>query len=216
MKAYDLWDNRDGEPDTFIKVRISLIELIFRAAEQRPHRNEEARQAIAAAISELNQRFREADLPLHYHNGLIQISQDQLVQEQIAEPCWSLLRDPKWANADIDLKEALDRARSGRSDAVFHAAKALESVIKIISDDKGWTTGKENGAANYIDNLVSQRNGRFIEQWESDMLKSYFKNVRNPHGHGPGKDPAPDLSDHEIAKGIETAMSWIKNLILRT
>ena len=48
----------------------------------------------------------------------------------------------------------------------------MESAIKIISDEKGWTTGNEKGAANYIDHLASANHGRFIEAWESDALKA--------------------------------------------
>jgi hypothetical protein len=71
------------------------------------------------------------------------------------------LRDAKWTIVDQELKEAIEHADSQRKDAAFHAANALESTIKIISDDKGWSSGRERGAANYIDNLVSQQNGRF-------------------------------------------------------
>jgi len=152
---------------------------------------------------------------LHYHNGIIQFAKDELTESRTAEPCWSLLRDPKWANVDRDLKEALDHVDGGRADAAFHAAKALESTIKIISDEQGWTTGKERGAVAFIDNLVSQKNGRFIEPWEGDMLKAFFVHVRNPNGHGPGSEPPPALADYQTGWAIETAMSWIKSLILR-
>ena len=86
---------------------------------------------------------------------------------------------------------------------------------RIISDEKGWTRGNERGAANYIDNLVSQANGRFIEPWESDMLKSIFRDVRNPQGHGPGNQPQPSLNDEQTSWVIESAMSWMKSLIRR-
>ncbi len=236
-EPYDLWNDRHGTADTFLKAKLSLVELIFRAAEDRvaiaarPAQSRrgifgrtaeiasvsnQAADAVADAIRELNTRFRQARIGLHYHNGLIQFAQDDLVEDQIAEPCWALLRDPKWANVDRELKEAFDRADDGRSDAAFYAAKALESSIKIISDERGWTTGNERGAANYIDNLVSQKNGRLIDTWEADMLKSFFTHVRNPHGHGAGSQPPPALADHQTAWAIETGMSWIKSLIRRT
>lgn len=153
-ETYDLWVDRHGTADTFLKARLSLVELLFRAIEDRarmaptasaPRRtlfgrspepvgtSNDAENVVAAAIQELNQRFRQAGMGLHYHNGVIQFSNDELTEERTAEPCWSLLRDPKWANVDRDLKEALDRADGGRADAPFHAAKALESTIKIMS-----------------------------------------------------------------------------------
>ena len=41
----------------------------------------------------------------------------------------------------------------------------------------GAESGRERGAANYIDNLVSTSNGRFIDVWESEMLKALFRNL---------------------------------------
>jgi hypothetical protein len=34
--------------------------------------------------------------------------------------------------------------------------------------------GSEREAANYIGDLVSQKNGRFIAPWEADHLKAFF------------------------------------------
>jgi hypothetical protein len=45
---------------------------------------------------------------------------------------------------------AFDLRDSQGRDPAFYAARALESTIKIISDDKQLTTGREKGAANYI------------------------------------------------------------------
>jgi hypothetical protein len=157
-EAYDLWNDRHGMPDTFLKARLSLVELLFRGAEERvaamrqaqpdssvpafrrppgTERQDGPADAVAAGIRELNQRFQTCGFGLHYHNGLLQFAQDKRTEERIAEPCWSMLRDPKWANVDRELKEAFDRSDGGRQDAAFHAAKALESTIKIISDDQG-------------------------------------------------------------------------------
>lgn len=173
-------------------------------------------ETFASQVSELNERFRRARAPLNYHNGFIQVARDNLIEKNIAKPFWDLVADPLWANVDIDMKEALDRRDSNDKDPALFAAKALESAIKIISDKKGWTHGGEKGAANYIDNLVSKANGRFISIWESEMLKEYFGKVRNPLGHGPGSAPMPALTAEQTDWAIETAMSWIRTLIRRS
>ncbi|MBX5141227.1 hypothetical protein HJB79_21010 [Rhizobium lentis] len=219
-EVYDLWKDRHGTADTFLKMRLSLVELLFRFAEERARELAltvpDVLHVAARAVDELNNRLRHARMELHYHNGLLQFARDELTETRTAEPCWAVLQDSKWANVDRELKEAIEHADRQRQDAAFHAAKALESTIKIISDDKGWSTGRERGAANYIDNLVSQQNGRFLVPWEGDMLKAFFVHVRNPHGHGAGSQPPPALTPHQTNWAIETAMAWIKNLVRRS
>lgn len=166
-------------------------------------------------VDELNERFRRAKAPLTYHNGFIQFAMDQQIESQIAKPFWDLVADPLWKNVDIDMKEALDRRDSNDKDPAIFAAKALESAIKIVSDTKRWTRSTENGAAHYVDNLVSKANGGYLTTWEGDMLKDYFKKVRNSLGHGPGSEPMPELSLPQTDWAIETAMSWVRTLVRR-
>lgn len=168
-----------------------------------------------AQVSELNERFRRARAPLTYHNGFIQVSMDDVIEQNIAKPFWDLVAAPLWKNVDIDIKEAIDRRDSNDKDPALFAAKALESAIKIVSDTKGWTRGTESGAANYIDNLISKANGNYLAVWEGDMLRDYFRKVRNSLGHGPGSEPMPVLSIPQTDWAIETAMSWVRTLIRR-
>ncbi len=184
-------------------------------------RQEAARQERAtkteifrANVDELNARFRQAAYPLNYHNGFIQASTDNLVQDQIEAPFWQLISDPLWANVDLDMKEALDLRDSDGRDPAFYAARSLESAIKIISDKKRWTHGRENGAFSFIENLASKKNG-FINSWEGNSLKEFFTHVRNPFGHGAGSSQIQSLLSHQTDWAIEFCMSWIKNLIRR-
>jgi len=170
--------------------------------------------AFRACVEELNARFRQAEYPLNYHNGFIQVLTDDLVQREIETPFWALVSDPVWANVDLDMKEALDLRDSDGRDPAFYAARALESTIKIISDQKGWTHGGEKGAHNYIDNLASKKS-TFISPWESTSLKEFFTHVRNPFGHGAGSSQMPSLTRPQTEWAIEFGMSWIKNLIHR-
>ncbi|MCU6671146.1 hypothetical protein M8013_20675 [Enterobacteriaceae bacterium H4N4] len=169
----------------------------------------------AENVSEMNERFRRAGVPLTLHNGFIQISKDEMTENNIAKPFWALLSDPQWKNVDTDMKESLDRRDSKDKDPAIFASKALESTIKIISDVKGWSKGNEKGASNYIENLNSKANGKFIEPWEAELLKGYFTNIRNQISHGPGSKPMPTMTDEQTDWAIESAMSWIKALIAR-
>lgn len=239
-----------GDPDAYIKERLSLIELGFRKYEAEivsmnaapipqdvdrlvsalsssntirvPGSRSEGMRAwretrttfFQKAVEELNARFSQARYGLHYHNGFIQASTDELIQAEVETPFWALVAGPLWANVDHDMKEALDRRDGGERDPAFYAARALESTIKIISEKRGWTTGNEKGAHNYIDTLASKSN-KYIERWEAESLKAFFTEIRNPMGHGPGSAEMPELSPQQTEWAIEFSMSWIKNLIRR-
>jgi hypothetical protein len=175
---------------------------------------DQVKTEFRAFVDELNERFRQAGTRLNYHNGFIQIGGDEAIAREVEKPFWNLVADPKWKNVDTDMKEAIDRRDSAGRDPALYAAKALESTIKIISDEKRWTHGGEKGAHNFIDNLASSKN-KFIEPWEGEALKAFFTKVRNPLGHGPGGEPMPALTDQQTDWAIETCMSWIKSLIRR-
>jgi len=167
------------------------------------------------SVYELNERLRRSNYKLNYHNGFIQISDDELIEAQVEKKFWSITKNPIWKNVEIDMMSAIDLRDSGGRDPAFYAARALESTIKIISDQKGWTHGGEKGAHSYIDNLGSKKNGLFITPWEKDSLKYFFTTVRNPFGHGAGSKDMLQLSTQQADWAIETCMSWVKSLVKR-
>lgn len=190
------------------------IRVPGRPGEGRKAFNKSLKIKFGKCVAELNERFRRASIQLNYHNGFIQVSADELVENQIERPFWAAVGDPIWKNVDTDLKEALDRRDGGHKDPAFFAARALESTIKIISDQKGWTKGRESGAHNYIDNLGGAKPA-FIEEWETHALKAFFTKIRNPLGHGAGSSQMPELTIQQTNWAIETCMSWVKSLIQR-
>jgi hypothetical protein len=216
-----------GTPDYYCKTRLSMMELLFRAGEERVRRltaefsgNPSApvlgwQNIVSKAVAELNERLRMWRTGLVYHNGLLHRAGDEQSEQQIATPFWQIVSAPKWAVVDREMKEAFDRLDHGHDDAFAHATDALESTIKIISDEKGWTTGNERGAASYIDNLQSQRSGRFVDRWEAEAMKAIFSELRNPHRHGGGSNPPNPLSNAQQTWAIESCMTWIKSLVRR-
>ncbi|SCW76980.1 hypothetical protein SAMN02927900_04745 [Rhizobium mongolense subsp. loessense] len=236
--------------DTFIKDRVSLIELVFRYREQQIERenaklpeklkqarlqdmraktvhgvslpgsqedraknaNDKLNKWFSENVNELNVRLARADMRLAYHAGYFQFTGDNLVEEQIRQPFWKVIDHARWANVEVDMLEALDRSDKNGRDPSLYASKALESTLKIISGEKGWTSGKEPGAASFVQNL--KKNG-YLKQWEEDILLDFFRKVRNPHGHGPGGEPMPQFSLPQNEWAIDTCMGWIKSLVSR-
>lgn len=238
-EPYNLWRDDHGDQDYFFKTRISLVELALRrfetyaSAHSRVNKASggllswvasgqtdgsgpnEFEQAVQNAVDELNARFRQSEIPLVYHDGHIQMVDDEVTEDVIEKPFWALLRDPKWENVRIDVKEAIDRRDTHGRDSALYALKALESLIKVISDEKRYTTGRERGAANFVDNLVSAANGRFLEPWEAEQLKALFRHLRNPHSHGPGSGKQPELTEQQQTWVVESVMAWAKSLVRR-
>ncbi|MBS1994694.1 MAG: hypothetical protein JSS86_00230 [Cyanobacteria bacterium SZAS LIN-2] len=177
--------------------------------------NEEMNTAFAANVHELNERLKQAAMPLHYHNGFLQITQDEQLQEQVEQPFWLLVNGAQWTNVSIDMAEAIDRRDTAGRDPSFYAAKALESTIKIICDIKKWTTGNENGVSDYLNHLESRGNGAFIDGWERRAIQGFYSDVRNDLGHGPGSEEMPNFTPQQVDQTIEFCMSWIKSLIRR-
>ncbi|MGU8081213.1 AbiJ-NTD4 domain-containing protein [Burkholderia pyrrocinia] len=177
--------------------------------------NEGMNRMFAANVHELNERLKQAGMPLHYHNGYLQITQDEQFQEQVEQPFWLLVRDAQWKNVSIDMAEAIDRRDTGGRDPSFYAAKALESTIKIICELKKWTTGAEKGVSDFLNHLESKGNGAFIEGWERQSMQRFYSDVRNDLGHGPGSKDMPNFTAQQIDQTIEFCMSWVKSLIKR-
>jgi AbiJ N-terminal domain 4 len=176
----------------------------------------DALKSFADSTIELNSRFAQAGVRLHYHNGFIQFSEDGLLSSQIERPFWNLLADPKWKNVDTDFKEAIDRRDNLDRDPDFYAMKSLESAIKIISEAKGLTVVNDKPANHYIDHLGSSTSKQWLKPWEAQQLRTLFKNARNPAGHGPGSAQMPKLTANETNLVLDTAMVWIKCLVTRS
>ena len=177
--------------------------------------NESMNKAFAANVHELNERFKQAGMPLHYHNGFIQITQDEQLQQQVEQPFWLLVGEAQWKNVSIDMAEAIDRRDTTGRDPSFYAAKALESTIKIICEVKKWTTGNEKGVSDFLNHLESKANGAFIDGWERQSIQRFYSDVRNDLGHGPGSNDMPNFTPQQIDQTIEFCMSWAKSLIKR-
>ena len=177
--------------------------------------NEGMNRTFAANVHELNERLRQAGMPLHYHNGYLQITQDEQLQEEVEQPFWLLVKDAQWKNVSIDMAEAIDRRDTSGRDPSFYAAKALESTIKIICDRKKWTAGNEKGVSDFLNHLESKANGAFIEGWERQSMQRFYSDVRNDLGHGPGSKDMPNFTPQQVDQTIEFCMSWVKSLIKR-
>jgi hypothetical protein len=189
--------------------RFSFLEMVLKCAKPR------FGQQFGRVIAAFSEMLIAQGLRLVYRSGRFEPSDGPMVEQTVHDPFWDLIADQRWDNVRTDMQQAFSLRDNGGPNPALYAARALESAIKIISADKGWLTGRERGAANVIDTLVSARNGRFIEPWEAEMLKRFFADVRNPDAHGAGSAPQPQLTLVQVTWAIEFCMISIKSLLRR-
>ncbi|MGB7432242.1 MAG: hypothetical protein WA921_07215 [Ahrensia sp.] len=189
--------------------RVSFLEFVINFSK---YKNPDGFLEIQDLIAS---HLQSQSIGLVYYEGRFCPSDGPEIRDTIHDPFWELLRDSIWDNVRTDMEQAITLRDSGGPNPSLYAARSLESTIKILSSTHGWSTGRERGAANYIDNLVSSKNGRFIEVWESEMLKRFFADVRNPDAHGAGLSPQPKLSPEQANWAIEFCMISIKSLLAR-
>lgn len=189
--------------------RLSLLELLIASAQLR------LGPRVEAVTSALSDMLQAQSLRLVIRGGRFEPSDGPVLEQAVHDPFWDLVADARWDNVRVDMRQALTLRDSGGPNPALYAARALESAVKIISADNGWLSGRERGAANVIDTLVSIKNGRFIEPWEAEMLKRFFADVRNPDAHGAGSSPQPVLTTVQVNWAIEFCMISVKSLISR-
>ena len=172
---------------------------------------EEKEKILIEMKDVINQRLGLSNIGLSYRNGFFQFESDEILEEKIEKPFWNLLANPKYKNVETDILEALNRYDKSDRDSAFYAAKALESMIKIVCEEKKLVTGRERGAGDFISHLNSKGNGKILLNEEKEELVSMFR-IRNTYGHGPGSNSMPNLTSTQEYRYIRSAMVWIYSL----
>jgi hypothetical protein len=192
--------------DAYVKNRLSFLELAIKQFEKS---NNPTR--LNSLAREINDRFKEFGLAVHYHSGIIQLQDDAIVETQISEPFWPLLRDSKWKNVDDEMKMAIHERDNGIKNVHTNAFNALESTMNVIEHAKQWKV--QVNLAGHL-NLMKKQN--VIDEWEYMQLDILRDKIRNPSSHGAGAGSQIVLTDCQTNVLIEQCMIWIKTLILRT
>lgn len=165
-------------------------------------------KALQSIRQEIKDRLKLHRIPLTYYNGYFLKNSDPLIEEKIITPFWELLSDPKYKNIEIDMLTALDLFQQRGRDPAFYAAKALESMIKIVCKEKKIKKETDKTPKAYITTLYENK---IILNHEQDELTSLFR-IRNSHGHGPGDETMPQLTIEQEYRYIHSCMLWIYSL----
>lgn len=172
---------------------------------------EDKRAKLNLVNKEINYRLKEYKKSLSYHNGFFQKATNVILEINIESPFWGLVSKSCYKNVEEDMLEAIDLYDSNGRDPAFYAAKALESMLKIICEKKGFEIGNDKNSNKYIEALNSKKNGVLISNEEKEVLTKEFK-IRHTHGHGPGSDDMPNLNNTQKLRYIHSMMAWVYSL----
>jgi len=124
----------------------------------------------------------------------------QYVHAEVVKEALRLLCEPEFVEANAEFMTAHRHLREGNlRDCNTAALRAVENVLKVICDARGWTYQKGDTVERLI--AVVRANGLF-----PDYLGGYFDNLigamkagvpkirdrQGGHGAAPGDDPMPD------------------------
>jgi len=146
------------------------------------------------AISELNVRFKQANLGYQFESGQIIRTDNFAMQETVVKPTLLLLTDRNFSGINNEFLAALKHHRAGNHrDAITAANSAFESTLKTICKIKEWQYDQRDTAGRLL--KIVRREGLFPDYMGTSFeqliatLQSGLPQIRNressSHGQGP-------------------------------
>ncbi|MDO8431938.1 MAG: hypothetical protein Q7S58_05945 [Candidatus Binatus sp.] len=212
--------------DAPIEDALDVIELTFRIIWnfanlddykwQSEVRSRGLKQAPDDAISELNYRFREAQLGYQFDSGNIIRVDSQYLHSEAVKPALSLLADPRFKGPREEFLHAHELYRTAgkdehqkREDAITGSLKAFESTLKVICGLKKWHCPANATAAPLIKTVID--NGLIPPFLQTSMEGlATLRNKIAAHGRGEQMRQVPS---HLVAYALHLAASNIVMLV---
>ena len=174
-------------------------------------------QRYVDAIDEINHRFREHGVGFEFANGEILRIDSQLLHAEVVKPALQLLHGPGYEGAKEEFLNAYSHYRSqDNKEAVTNAAKAFESVMKVILSKRGWTHNATDPAKKLIAALIY---GGLLPSYSENqltglsMLLEGIPTPRNKNAaHGQGAAPVA-MSDEMTGYVLHMTASTIVFLV---
>jgi hypothetical protein len=156
------------------------------------------------AVSELNDRFKENGIGYAFEGDKIIRIDSSYIHAEITKPAIALLWNDIFKGANDEYLKAHEHYRHGRNkECLNDCLKALESTMKIICKEKGWSFNQTDTAKKLIQ--VCFTNGlvpAFTQnQFTSlqNLIESGIPAIRNKLG-GHGQGSVPQLVDDGMTR----------------
>jgi hypothetical protein len=168
------------------------------------------RIAPAEAVERVNRFLREANVHYQFEAYRWVDVTSSYAYKEVIRPALDALDRPGFAGALEEFKSALDHGRAGRTkEAATDATKALESTVKCICKERGWSYPDSAPAQRLFQVMVEHG---ILEDWMEGgfMGVAIIRNKATAHGQGTHPRPLPR---HLADLAINLASSQIIALI---
>ncbi|MFT7403830.1 MAG: hypothetical protein ACI955_000886 [Zhongshania sp.] len=177
---------------------LDVVEILFRFADNSIRKDRypfNPSVDVDAVIKELNGRFKEAGIGFQFESGELIRVDSEILHSGAVKPLLALLRKPIFATVNQEFLLAHENYRHASYEAsMVEANKSLESMLKVIADEKGWEYAATDTAKKLI--AVALSNGLVPSFMQNQLntlqslLESGVPSVRNKMaGHGQGATP---------------------------
>ena len=182
-----------------IEKQLDIVELSFRCIDRMTRKyylgRRNASEVADAAISELNDRFKEHGIGFQFIEGEIVRVDSELIHAEAVKPALRLLNEKSYQGAQQEFLSAYKHYRHGKhKEALNDCLKSFESTMKAICDKRKWTYQPNATAKSLIQ--VCFDNDLVTSFWQQQltslrsMLESSIPTGRNKlSGHGQGATP---------------------------
>lgn len=144
------------------------------------------------ALAEINYRFRQSGFGFQFHNGEAFRIDSEFLHEEVVKPALRILTQSGFDGARDEFLSAHRHYRNGdHEEAITEVAKAFESTLKIVCDQRRWEYDSGSRATDLLKIVRSKElwpqhlDGSFDQLLAT--LASGLPKVRNGQGaHGQG------------------------------
>ncbi len=205
------------EPDEFVDVIELCARVVSRVLQPMTEYDRQklgVKQKPEDAISEINYRFREACFGYQFENGTAFRVDSEFMHEELVKPTLRILSGQGYDGARQEFLEAHRHYRAGDYEqAIIEAAKAFESTLKIVCEQKHWPFEKGARSSDLL--KIVRSNGLWPDYLDASFdqllatLTSGLPKVRNEqsaHGQGSAVRTTPR---HVAAYAIHLAATKI-------
>lgn len=201
---YFLQSEKTEEAIDIIELSFKYIDRVIREDYWRHKQQTNPQLEPAAAITELNERFKEHGVGYSFEGGEIIRIDSTYIHAEVTKPTITLLWNNKFRGANEEYLKAHEHYRHGRNkECLAECLKAFESTLKVICKEKGWAYNQTDTAKKLTQ--ICFQNGlvpTFTQnQFSSlqNLLESGIPTIRNKLG-GHGQGQIPQKVDDEMTR----------------